>query len=161
MRWLGRIVTLVTAGGALLLGCGDEPAEALVTLDRAVYFPGATGTARLANEGPGDLRYNMCPRRLERRTDGQWSVAPEFPADRACPEVLYRLVPGASTTDEVVFPDPLASGEYRWVFTALSRETEFGVTFHEAASTAVDVVNVATQAGSLPRATPTSHPVRH
>jgi hypothetical protein len=161
MRWLGGIVTLVIAGGAPLMGCGgDASVEAALTLDRAAYAPGATGTVRLANEGPLDLFYNLCPRRLERRVGSAWDVATEFPENQACPAVLERLPPGASTTDAIQFPAPLPSGEYRWVFTGLGSELAASGAF-EAASPSVDVVDVAPLAGLLAQVSPTILQARH
>ena len=161
MRCLGKIVTLMAAGGALLLGCGDEAlVDPAVTLDRAAYAPGATGTVRLANEGPLDLFYNLCPRRLERRAGSAWTVATEFPENQACPAVLERLTPGASTTDAIQFPAPLPSGEYRWVFTGLYSELAASGAF-EAASPSVDVVDVAPLTGPLAHVSPTLRQARH
>jgi hypothetical protein len=151
----------VTAGGVLLPGCGDDASvEAALTLDRATYVAGATGTVRLANEGPLDLFYNLCPRRLERRAGSAWTVATEFPDNQPCPAVLERLPPGASTTDAIQFPDPLPSGEYRWVFTGLYSELAISGAF-EAASPSVNVVGGAAPSASSARALPTIHPVPH
>lgn len=120
------------AAAALALGvaaCGSDRFDATVTLDRVQYAPGDTGLVRLVNDGSTDLFYNLCPRVLERMAGGEWVAAPEFPVDIACPDALYVLAPGQHVTEAVVFPDPLADGTYRWLFTWLSRDEIVGGAF--------------------------------
>ena len=93
------------------------PGPAALTTDRAAYRPGDQGTMTLRNRGSEELRFDLCPRQLERLCGGRWIVTERlpYPGEGFATE-LCRLAPGATADASFRLARGLACGTYRWRF---------------------------------------------
>lgn len=94
--------------------------EITVTLDRGLYAPGATMTARVLSQSQDTLGYNPCSNRtIERHQNGNWFPVQE--PNRMCTMELRLLMPNESQTVRMDLPSTVTAGTYRVVLT-LSRQ---------------------------------------
>lgn len=102
------------AGNALL---GSE-ADVRLRLEPEAFAAGAPVTLILKHRGGEPVGYNLCTRRLERRTAEEWVSIDVL---RLCTAHLDRLEAGGTVARERTLPEGLAGGVYRmrlplWLF---------------------------------------------
>ena len=94
--------------------------EVTVTLDRGLYAPGATISARVTSQSRDTLGYNQCSNRaIERHQNGNWFPVQE--PNRMCTMELRLLMPNESQTVRMDLPSDVTPGTYRVILT-LSRQ---------------------------------------
>ena len=115
------LTTLGACGGiGGLLGRGSDPTGYQITLNREVFDRGNTGEVTIRNRSNESLEYNLCPRRLERRSGNGWTGTFEWPtAGGACTTEARLLSAGAAVNALFEIPTGLTAGTYRLVFTGL------------------------------------------
>jgi len=112
-------LSLGACGGMLGMGGGSSRAFEITT-NRQVYSRGNTGEATIRNTSGERLEYNLCQRRLERRVDGSWISAFEWPtAGGSCTGEARSLNAGQSVNALFDIPTGIPAGTYRVVFTGL------------------------------------------
>jgi hypothetical protein len=115
------LIAVSTACGKIpWVGGESSPRLYDVTTNRDTYNRGNVGEATIRNASDGSVEYNLCPRRLERRVDGNWITAFEWPTSgSACTTELRTLRRGDSVNALFDIPTGIPAGTYRVVFTGL------------------------------------------
>lgn len=129
MKLIPLVLLAATLGcGAILNRGGSDRGPYEITTNRGEYARGSTGEASIRNVTDGDLLYNLCPRRLERRVGDGWVAANEWPgAGGACTLELRTLRAGESVNALFDIPGTVSPGSYRMVFLGLKGPGESGL----------------------------------
>ena len=142
-RFVGLALAVGLISGCSVLpnigGIGNSDPYAITT-NRDSYNRGNTGEATIRNISGESLEYNLCPRRLERRTNRDWTTAYEWPtAGGVCTTDLRRIGRGEALNALFEIPVGIPTGTYRVVFTQLLGEGSRQLSADDAATPSFEV----------------------
>ena len=125
-------------GGCDLIGSNGSGEVTLATAED-VYAPGEAAALWIKNGTSRTIGFNLCAAAVEYRVEGQWNPATEN--DNTCPDILYTLKPGKTSTDTRQLSERLPAGTYRirGTFGTFSDKEGNGEPFETATSNAFTV----------------------